>query len=238
MIAAVWCNARFSQLPPVFKSLPEPGGRRMPSRTDHLTDRERECLRLVHAHMSSKQIARRLGIKPSTVDRHCENAARKLRAAGRVDAALLLLAGQTVPNDSVSEPVPIAPAAPTGSSDPAKGAIHDQYRRTVADHQLGGASNRASLTGRYAGETDDGEPSGGRDAQTGGLPLSGSHLQGDPAHRGGLAGFRFPAAGIGHEVLGRILFVLTIAAIAALVMTSVIGAERFAFALQGIRYGN
>ena len=34
------------------------------------------------------------------------------------------------------------------------------------------------------------------------------------------------------------MFVLTIAAIAALVLTSVIGAERFAFALQGIRYGS
>ena len=85
---------------------------------------------------------------------------------------------------------------------------------------------------------NDGAPSGRRDPQTGGLPLSGSHLPGDPAHRGGLAGFRFPAAGVGHDVLGRIVFVLTIATIAALVVTSVIGAERFAFALQGIRYGS
>jgi DNA-binding CsgD family transcriptional regulator len=88
----------------------------MPSRTDRLTDRERECLRLVHAHMNSKQIARRLGIKPATVDRHCENAARKLNASGRVDAALLLLAEQDVPNDSVSEPAPIAADAPPGAS--------------------------------------------------------------------------------------------------------------------------
>lgn len=34
------------------------------------------------------------------------------------------------------------------------------------------------------------------------------------------------------------MFVVSIAAIAALVLTSVIGAERFAFILQGIRYGN
>jgi len=210
----------------------------MPSRTDRLTDRERECLRLVHGHLNSKQIARRLGIKPSTVDRHCENAARKLNATGRVDAALLLLAEQTVPNDSVSEPVPIAHLAATGSSVPAKGATNDRYRRTVAEHQLGGASNSASLTGRYAGETDDGESPGQRNPQTGGLPLSGIHLQRDSAHRGGLAGFRLPAFGIGHEVLGRVLFVFTIAAIAALVLTSVIGAERFAFILQGIRYGD
>ena len=210
----------------------------MPSRTDRLTDRERECLRLVHAHMNSKQIARHLGIKPSTVDRHCENAARKLNASGRIDAALLLLAEQTVPNDSVSEPVPIVAAAAAGPYVPAKGDVDDQYRRTVAEHQLGGASNSASLTGRYAGETDDGEPSGRWNAQTVSLPRSGNHLQGDPAHRGSPAGFRLPAFGIGHEVLRRVLFVFTIAAIAALVLTSVIGAERFAFVLQGIRYGN
>ena len=210
----------------------------MPSRTDRLTDRERECLRLVHAHMNSKQIARCLGIKPSTVDRHCENAARKLNASGRVDAALLLVAEQPVPNDSVSEPVPIAAVAATGPSVPAKGAIHDQYRRAVAHHQLEAASDRTSLTGRYARETDDGEPSGGRDPQTGGVPLAGSHLQGDPAYRGGPAGFRLPALGVGHEVLRRVLFVFTIAAVAALVLTSVIGAERFAFLLQGIRYGD
>ena len=210
----------------------------MPSRTDRLTDRERECLRLVHAHMNSKQIARRLGIKPATVDRHCENAARKLNASGRVDAALLLLAEQDVPNDSVSEPAPIAADAPPALHMLAKGANHDQYRRAVTEHQLGAASGRASFTGRYAGEADDGESSGGRDTQTGGVPLSGSHLQGDPAHRGRLAGFRLPALGIGHEVLGRVLFVFTIAAVAALVLTSVIGAERFAFVLQGIRYGD
>ena len=210
----------------------------MPSHTDRLTDRERECLRLVHAHMNSKQIARHLGIKPSTVDRHCENAARKLNASGRIDAALLLLAEQTVPNDSVSEPVPIAPAATRGLSVPAKGDFNDQSRRTGAEHQLGGASDSASLTGRYAGETDDGQSSGGWNPQTGGLPLSGVDLQRNPAHRGRAAGLRLPALGIGHEVLGRILFVFTIAAIAALVLTSVIGAERFAFVLQGIRYGD
>lgn len=210
----------------------------MPGCIDRLTDRERECLRLVHAHMNSKQIARRLGIKPATVDRHCENAARKLNASGRVDAALLLLAEHDVPNDSVSEPAPIAAGLAVVPAVPAKGAIHDRDPGTITEHQLGAATGRASVTGRYAGETDDGAPSGRRDPQTGGIPLSGSHLQGDPAHRGGPAGFRLPALGIGHEVLGRVLLVFTIAAIAALVLTSVIGAERFAFVLQGIRYGD
>jgi len=209
----------------------------MPSRTDRLTDRERECLRLVHAHLNSKQIARRLGIKPATVDRHCENAARKLKATGRIDAALLLIADQTVPNDSVSEPAPIALHALIVSSEAAKEVTYDRYRRAGASHQLGAVAGSASGAGRYADEADDGSASGGGDAQTGDLPFPREHVQGDSPHWSGLAGLRLPAVGIGHEHLGRILFVFAIAAIAVLIMTSVIGAERFAFILQGIRYG-
>jgi hypothetical protein len=187
--------------------------------------------------MNSKQIARHLGIRPATVDRHCENAARKLKASGRIDAALLLLAEQAVPNDSVSESAPIVATPVAGSSAPAKGVNHERDRWTGAEHQLGGTSDRASVTGRYAGEADDGQPSGMRNPQTGGLSLSGSDLEGNSAHRGRLAGLGLSAVGIGHEVLGRILFVCTVAAIAVLAVTSVIGAEQFAFLLQGIRYG-
>lgn len=210
----------------------------MPSRTDRLTDRERECLRLVHAHLNSKQIARRLGIKPATVDRHCENATRKLKASGRVDAALLLIADQTLPNDSVSEPAPIVFDPVNASSDGAKGVTYDRYRRTGAGHQLGATADSASGAGGYADETDDGSAFGGGHAQTGDVPFTRKHVQGDSPHWSSLAGLRLPAGGIGHEHLGRILFVFAIAAIAALVLTSVIGAERFAFILQGIRYGD
>jgi len=210
----------------------------MPSRTDRLTDRERECLRLVHAHMNSKQIARQLGIKPSTVDRHCENAARKLNATGRVDAALLLVADHPVPNDSVSEPFPIASDPVLAFSDPAKGVNHDRDRRTGASHKLDATADGAAGSGGYTDEADDGPASGGRDTQAGDVPGTRKHLQGDSPHWSRLAGLRLSAGGIGHEHLGRILFVCTIAAIAALAMTSVLGAERFAFLLQGIRYGD
>ncbi len=209
----------------------------MPSRTDRLTDRERECLRLVHAHMNSKQIARRLGIKPSTVDRHCENAARKLNAAGRVDAALLLVADQPVPNDSVSEPPPIASDLSIALPDAAKGVTNDRYRRTGARYQLDPTADAAAWSGGHADEADDGPASRGGDAQTGHVPVARSHVPGDSSHRSGPAGLGLPAGGIGHEHLGRILFVFAIAAIAVLALTGVLGAERFAFLLQGIRYG-
>lgn len=55
-----------------------------------LTPREIECLRLVGSGLTSQRIGRRLGISPKTVDKHCENAARKLGSTGRVQAALRL----------------------------------------------------------------------------------------------------------------------------------------------------
>lgn len=209
----------------------------MPGQVERLTERERECLRLVHAHLNSKQIARKLGIKPSTVDRHCENAARKLKAAGRIDAALLLAAGDSLPNDSVSGSFPIAPERPIEPSGDAKGASYDRDRRPIARVELGAAPDSAFGAGRYADETDDGPSSGGGNPQTGAVPDARGDLQGDSLHRRSAARYRLPAFGIGSEHLGRVLLIFAIAAIAALVLTSVIGAERFAFALQGIRYG-
>lgn len=71
-----------------------------------LTARERECLRLVAAHLQSKQIARRLGIQPTTVDRHCERAMHKMGVSDRVEAALKLVADERQ-NDADYEPSPL-----------------------------------------------------------------------------------------------------------------------------------
>jgi len=54
---------------------------------DRLTERERECLRLVDRHMSSKEIARELGLSKHTVDWHLDKARKRLGAADRYDAA-------------------------------------------------------------------------------------------------------------------------------------------------------
>lgn len=54
---------------------------------DRLTERERECLRLVDRHMSSKEIARELGLSKHTVDWHLDKARRRLGASDRYDAA-------------------------------------------------------------------------------------------------------------------------------------------------------
>ncbi|WP_168072817.1 helix-turn-helix transcriptional regulator [Caulobacter sp. SSI4214] len=52
-----------------------------------LSTREMECLRLVDRHMSSKEIARELGLSKHTVDWHLDKARRRLGAVDRYEAA-------------------------------------------------------------------------------------------------------------------------------------------------------
>jgi pimeloyl-ACP methyl ester carboxylesterase/DNA-binding CsgD family transcriptional regulator len=63
-------------------SEPPPGG---------LSPREREVLRLLAAGESNRQIARRLGLSPHTVERHVANLYRKIGARGRADATAYAL---------------------------------------------------------------------------------------------------------------------------------------------------
>ena len=61
-----------------------------------LTPRERECLRLVYEHLSSKEIGRRLGISKHTVDTHVDKARQRLGAQDRYDAARRVAASDRV----------------------------------------------------------------------------------------------------------------------------------------------
>ncbi|WP_243375081.1 helix-turn-helix domain-containing protein [Sandarakinorhabdus cyanobacteriorum] len=59
-------------------------------RAQRLTDGERACLRLVYAHLTSKDIARELGLSNHTVDMRLRTAIRKLGVSSRTEAAKLL----------------------------------------------------------------------------------------------------------------------------------------------------
>jgi DNA-binding CsgD family transcriptional regulator len=59
-------------------------------RIARLTDQQRACLRLVYAHMTSKEIAPLLGIEPGSVDQHIKAAMRVLGVGDRRAAARLL----------------------------------------------------------------------------------------------------------------------------------------------------
>ena len=58
---------------------------------ERLTTGQRECLDLVAQLQSSKQIARRLGISPYTVDQRVARACRALGTTTRADAALMVV---------------------------------------------------------------------------------------------------------------------------------------------------
>ncbi|MCA1749583.1 MAG: helix-turn-helix transcriptional regulator [Parasphingopyxis sp.] len=57
---------------------------------DSLSEEQRDCLRMVFEHMTSKDIARRLGISHHTVDQRIKTAMRLLDAPSRVEAARML----------------------------------------------------------------------------------------------------------------------------------------------------
>lgn len=60
-------------------------------RVEKLSDGQRECLRRVYDHKTSKTIARELNISPHTVDQRIKVAMRRLKVDSRVDAARLLV---------------------------------------------------------------------------------------------------------------------------------------------------
>lgn len=79
-----------------------------------LTDGQKECLRLVYRHLSSKDIARELGISPHSVDARLRSAIRAMGVATRIDAALRLAAheaGAPYQSPVYQSPYVAAPAA-------------------------------------------------------------------------------------------------------------------------------
>ena len=65
-----------------------------PPRTDRvaqLSEGQRDCLRLVYKHMTSKDIARILNVSPHTVDMRLRTAMKTLAVANRIEAARMLV---------------------------------------------------------------------------------------------------------------------------------------------------
>jgi len=60
------------------------------ARLDKLTERQKDCLRLVAQGYTSKEIGRQLGISFSTVDNHLLAAVHSLEVSSRAEAARLL----------------------------------------------------------------------------------------------------------------------------------------------------
>jgi DNA-binding CsgD family transcriptional regulator len=86
-----------------------------PAQIASLSPQQVACLRLVAELRTSKQISELLGISSHTVDTHLSNAARKLGAANRMEAARLLV-----------DLAPNPPERLTGQSPPVVEATLDQ----------------------------------------------------------------------------------------------------------------
>ena len=71
------------------------------SSVSELTEGQKACLRLVDDHLTSKEIARILGISPFTVDQRLDAARHKLKATTRKDAAKIFA---SLERRSISEP--------------------------------------------------------------------------------------------------------------------------------------
>jgi DNA-binding CsgD family transcriptional regulator len=86
---------------------------------EKLTPREREILRLIAAHLQSKEIARALGLSPKTVEMHVLSARRRLSGMSRRDAALAFVAweGGDPGNGYRKQPGGMAALAPALPSD-------------------------------------------------------------------------------------------------------------------------
>jgi DNA-binding CsgD family transcriptional regulator len=81
-------------------------------RINRLTDKQRECLRLVYRHMETKEIARVLGLSPDGVTQRIKTAMKTLGVDRRRDAARILAEAEGLGSypPHVHPPRDIAPA--------------------------------------------------------------------------------------------------------------------------------
>lgn len=104
-----------------------------------LSEGQKACLRLVAQGMSSKEIAKQLGLAPQTVDTYLKTSMARLGASNRRDAARMLAASEASrklgsPSAGLADGAPVPdPMASTGTTGwlswvrppPVGGGFHD-----------------------------------------------------------------------------------------------------------------
>jgi DNA-binding CsgD family transcriptional regulator len=133
---------------------------------DVLTPRQRECLERAAGHWTSKDIGRSLGISPKTVDRHLEEAirrlgvtdrmaaVRKLRAAGQLSGNAPVIAISAYGDDPHRERAPQTPASPPGQS--VRRGGETIYGETAADVHVDRRGGRPGPAGRNTATEEGG----------------------------------------------------------------------------------
>ncbi|MEP9357431.1 helix-turn-helix transcriptional regulator [Sphingomonas sp. KR3-1] len=102
---------------------------------DRLTERQKECLRLVAAPANSKRIARELGISSHTVDEHIRGALATLAVSDRMEAARAFLAyeGGRPPQMLSSQSGGMAAGTGAGPSNPSFGKPDEDRDATLPE---------------------------------------------------------------------------------------------------------
>jgi DNA-binding CsgD family transcriptional regulator len=135
---------------------------------EKLTPREREILRLIAAHLQSKEIARALGLSPKTIEMHVLSARRRLSGLSRRDAALAFVAweGGDPGNDYRRQPSALAELPDPPPSDREIGNEHErpiQIDTAVRrDPAQGPGEWRSSIEALVAGDDGEAERTGRR----------------------------------------------------------------------------
>jgi len=132
---------------------------------EKLTPREREILRLIAAHLQSKEIARALGLSPKTVEMHVLSARRRLSGMSRRDAALAFVAWEggdpgsdyrRQPDDLAALPAPSLPDREIGSGNERASTPEDAGLRHGLGLVGGASARRGFLRGLAIGPVGDG----------------------------------------------------------------------------------
>jgi DNA-binding CsgD family transcriptional regulator len=198
---------------------------------DRLTPRQRECLELAADHWTSKEIGRRLNIAPKTVDRHIEEAVKKLGVADRA-AAVRLLLGEPARTALSPAGDPGYGVNPHGERAPMVGAVvarqpslrgsEGSHGQAAVDVHLDGRAGRLGDPGRNLAAEESGVlVAGTAEAEFGhfvsGRASGGDHQYGNPPWgiaRGG---------GWAPEPVRRLVWVAAITAGLALTAGALIG---------------
>ena len=119
-----------------------------------LSEGQRQCLALVDLHLSSKEIALRLGISPHTVDQRVRQSLQILGVEKRGEAARIVAAAMRTSHDPAYQRLihqpPYIDAAPTPAHQ--EGAVGHQIRQTgrAGESSLAGIETEQRPVNRWA----------------------------------------------------------------------------------------
>jgi len=126
---------------PAVRDFPADAEGDMVERVGKLSPGQLECLRLVDAHMSSKEIAAELGISPHTVDQRIRQALQILQVERRAQAARLVAQS----SDQYQRLIHQAPyIEPNGGPGEPRSAVSHQIRHAGRAGEIRGNSNSIS----------------------------------------------------------------------------------------------